>query len=200
MCRLYHLCFLVAAVLLIGCVNNPQTAATRPGSISKSKQVARTKGTASRDGGSYWAGDGVTGPARVKIDLGEQRAYLFKGGQLVGVTNISTGRPGYRTPSGNYSVLGKDINHVSGLYGSFVDCDGRVVKSDVAVRTDSAPAGAHFSGASMPYFIRFVGGIGMHAGYLPGYPASHGCVRLPREMAGHFYNNVNTGTPVDVIN
>jgi len=40
----------------------------------------------------------------------------------------------------------------------------------------------------------------MHAGYLPGYPASHGCVRLPREMAGHFYNNVSLGTPVDVIN
>jgi lipoprotein-anchoring transpeptidase ErfK/SrfK len=197
MCRLCLLCVLVAAVLLTGCANNQRTAATR---IGKSRQLALTTRTPSRNRGSYWDDDGVTGPARVKIDLGEQRAYLFKGGQLVGATNISTGRPGYRTPSGSYSVLNKDIDHVSGLYGSFVDGDDRVVMSDVGVRTDSAPPGTHFSGASMPYFIRFVGGIGMHAGYLPGYPASHGCVRLPREMAGHFYNNVSPGTPVDVIN
>ena len=48
--------------------------------------------------------------------------------------------------------------------------------------------------------MRFHGGIGMHAGYIPGYPASHGCVRLPVKMAQHFFNNVSIGTPVTVVN
>jgi hypothetical protein len=50
----------------------------------------------------------------------------------------------------------------------------------------------------MPFFIRFNGGIGMHAGRLPGYPASHGCVRMPRAMAAHFFANAPLGTPVTV--
>jgi L,D-transpeptidase catalytic domain len=50
----------------------------------------------------------------------------------------------------------------------------------------------------MPYFLRIHGGIGMHAGYLPGYPASHGCIRLPKEMAVHFFNNAAIGTSVAI--
>ena len=52
--------------------------------------------------------------------------------------------------------------------------------------------------SNMPYFMRIHGGIGMHAGYLPGYPASHGCIRLPKEMAVHFFENAKVGTPVTV--
>src|SRR5262245_4891903 len=69
-----RLCFsavLVAAILLAGCVSSPRSTAKRTGSAAKSKQVA------SHDSGNYWKGDDATGPARVKIDLGEQRAYLF---------------------------------------------------------------------------------------------------------------------------
>ena len=50
----------------------------------------------------------------------------------------------------------------------------------------------------MPYFMRIVGGIGMHAGYLPGYPASHGCIRMPEFMAENFFNSVSVGTPVTI--
>ena len=50
----------------------------------------------------------------------------------------------------------------------------------------------------MPYFLRIHGGIGMHAGYLPGYPASHGCIRLPQQMAIEFFKNATVGTPVDI--
>jgi len=192
MYRLCNLFVLLAAVLFAGCVSDQRSSATRGGSLGKTRQVA------SHDDVSYWNGDEINGSARVRIDLGEQRAYFFKGDQLAGVARVSTGRPGYRTPSGSFSVLSKDVDHVSGLYGSFVDADGRVVMSDVGVRTHQAPPGTRFSGATMPYFVRFTGGIGMHAGYLPGYPASHGCVRLPKEMASHFFNNVEPGTPVEV--
>jgi lipoprotein-anchoring transpeptidase ErfK/SrfK len=184
---------LLLVVLLAGCAGNRRSSATRAGAAGR---PAPTQG----DGVSYWDGDGVIGPPRIRIDLGEQRAYFFKGDQLVGVTRVSTGRAGYRTPAGRFAVLDKDIDHISGLYGNFVDADGGVVEKDVGVKTHVCPPGAYFSGASMPYFIRFHGGIGMHAGYLPGYPASHGCVRLPRQMAIHFFHNVQAGVPVEVIN
>jgi lipoprotein-anchoring transpeptidase ErfK/SrfK len=183
---------LLPMVLLVGCAADRRRAEVgrRP------TQPARPSG----DGVSYWDGDGVSGPARIRIDLGEQRAYFFKGDQLVGVARVSTGREGYRTPAGRFAVLDKDIDHFSGLYGNFVDADGHVVEKDVGVKTHQCPPGAHFSGSSMPYFIRFHGGIGMHAGYLPGYPASHGCVRLPKHIAAHFFNNAEIGTPVEVTN
>lgn len=200
MCRLSQLSTLLVAVLLIGCASDHRPTAKHSGVLGRSKQVARSGKAPPKDNVSYWNGDAASGSPRIKIDLGEQRAYFYKGGDLVGVSQVSTGRDGYRTPSGSYSVQSKDADHYSSLYGSFVDGSGNVVMSDVGVRTHSRPPGTRFSGASMPYFIRFNGGIGMHAGYLPGYPASHGCVRLPREMANHFYNNVHAGTPVIVMN
>src|SRR5260370_41640900 len=66
------------------------------------------------------------------------------------------------------------------------------------VTKDPRPRGTVFRGAPMPYFLRIQGGIGMHAGYLPGYPASHGCIRLPKEMAVHFFQNAPVGTPVAI--
>jgi hypothetical protein len=61
------------------------------------------------------------------------------------------------------------------------------------------PAGGKFIPAPMRYFMRFEGANGMHAGYLPGYPASHGCVRLPEQNAIAFFNSVEVGTPVTVF-
>lgn len=147
---------------------------------------------------SYWKGETVSGPASITIDLSEQRAYFYKGGELVGESKVSTGRKGFETPPGEYKVIQKDRNHVSNLYGDFVDSEGSVVKRNVDVTKDKAPDGTIFRGAKMPYFLRFRGGYGMHAGRLPGYRASHGCVRLPRSMAEHFYTNASIGTPVEV--
>ncbi len=148
---------------------------------------------------SYWDGDNVSGSPSVKIFLGEQRAYFYKGDQLVGVSQISSGREGHNTPSGSFKVIQKDPDHVSTLYGDFVDESNNVVKGNVAV-SDPRPPGSHFKGASMPHFMRITGGVGMHAGFLPGYPASHGCIRMPAHMAKVFFNNVNTGTPVALHN
>jgi hypothetical protein len=149
---------------------------------------------------SYWDGDGVAGSPSIRIALGEQRAYFYKGGELVGVSTLSSGREGYDTPTGNYKIIQKSKDHKSNLYGDYVDSYGSIIQKDVAVRKDPKPPGAIFDGASMPYFMRIVGGVGMHAGFLPGYPASHGCIRMPEFMAAKFFANVSVGTPVTVTN
>jgi len=145
-----------------------------------------------------WTGDGVLGEPSIVIDLGTQKATFYKGRQPVGHAPVSTGREGYRTPTGNFKVIQKNKNHVSNLYGDFVDGAGNVVKANVGINRDRRPPGSSFRGAPMPYFMRIHGAVGMHAGYLPGYPASHGCIRLPREAAQRFFENAPLGTPVRV--
>lgn len=138
------------------------------------------------------------GPARVKIDLSAQRAYLYKRGELIAASRISTGRDGFETPTGRFKIVQKDKDHRSTIYGDYVGSGGRLLVAGVDIRRDPRPSGATFRGASMPYFLRFNGPIGLHAGNVPWYPASHGCVRLPIGMAQTFYRNVSVGTPVVV--
>ncbi|HZR06249.1 MAG TPA: L,D-transpeptidase family protein [Candidatus Udaeobacter sp.] len=149
---------------------------------------------------SYWDGDSVNGSPSVKISLGEQRAYFYKGGVLVGVSQLSTGREGRNTPYGHFSIMQKDRNHASNLYGDYVDSAGNVVVPNVDVKKDPKPPGTHFQGASMPYYMQIAPGFGLHAGYLPGYPASHGCIRMPEFMAEDFFRSVSVGTPVTITN
>lgn len=146
-----------------------------------------------------WNGDRVQGKPRIVINLSEQRITYFKGGQPVGHSPISSGREGYHTRTGTFRIVEKDIDHRSSLYGSYVDANGNVVEDDVDCRRDPRPSGTRFLGASMRYFMRITGAIGMHEGYLPGFPASHGCIRLPTEMARVFYHETPLGTPVQIV-
>jgi lipoprotein-anchoring transpeptidase ErfK/SrfK len=155
---------------------------------------------APQDTVSYWDGDSIGGKPSVKIALSEQRAYFYKGGMLVGISQLSTGREGLNTPTGRFAITQKDVNHVSSKYGDYVDDAGNVIMPNVELGKDPKPPGTHFKGAPMPYFMRIVGGVGMHAGYLPGYPASHGCIRMPEFMAENFFKSVSTGTPVTITN
>jgi hypothetical protein len=155
-------------------------------------------GRANFDTTSYWDGDGVGGSPSIAIRLGEQRAYFYKGGQLVGVSAVSTGREGFSTPTGRFKVIQKNKDHRSNLYGDFVDADGNFVVRDVDIKKDKPPAGTRFQGAPMPYFMRVHGATGMHAGFLPGFPASHGCIRMPEFMAEQFFAHAPTGTPVTI--
>jgi lipoprotein-anchoring transpeptidase ErfK/SrfK len=140
----------------------------------------------------------MEGPPRIEIDVLNQRAYFYKGNQLVGVSVVSTGREGHDTSPGSFHVEEKDLDHKSSLYGDYVDQDGQVVVQNVENEKGSRPPGTTFRGAPMPYFLRIKGAIGMHAGYLPGYPASHGCIRLPEQMAIKFFQNAPVGTPVEI--
>lgn len=155
---------------------------------------------APQDTVSYWDGDDAGGKPSVKINLAEQRAYFYKSGQLVGISQLSTGREGLNTPTGHFAIVQKDLNHVSSKYGDYVDAADNVVQPNVELGKDPKPPGSHFKGAPMPYFMRIVGGVGMHAGYLPGYPASHGCIRMPEFMAENFFKSVSIGTPVTITN
>ncbi|HEX4639896.1 MAG TPA: L,D-transpeptidase family protein, partial [Chthoniobacterales bacterium] len=154
--------------------------------------------SAPQDSVSYWDGDAVSGKPSIKISLGEQKAYFYKSGQLVGISQLSTGREGMGTTTGSFKIIQKDQNHVSSQFGDYVDAGDNVVVANVDVGKDPKPPGTHFKGAPMPYFMRIVGGTGMHAGYLPGYPASHGCIRMPEFMAENFFRSVSVGTPVTV--
>jgi hypothetical protein len=111
------------------------------------------------------------GPERVVVSLTDQRAYLYRGDALMAVATISTGKDRKPTPTGIFSVLDKKPFYRSKKY-------------------DNAP---------MPWMQRIDQyGIALHGGYNPGYPASHGCIRLPVEFAKKLYSVTGIGTPVYV--
>jgi lipoprotein-anchoring transpeptidase ErfK/SrfK len=145
-----------------------------------------------------WISAGTASETRVVINLSEQRAYLIEQGRVALVSPIASGKPGWPTPTGDFRIFNKDIDHRSRSFGSVLDRWGRVVNSN-ATPGSHVPRGGHYRPAPMPYFMEFSSAVGMHAGYLPGYPASHGCVRMPRDLAGMFFEQVHIGTRVTVL-
>ena len=111
------------------------------------------------------------GPLLLIVDLKSQRAVLFRNGVPIAASTISSGRQGYETPTGVFTVLQKKVEHYSSTY-------------------DNAP---------MPYMQRLTWrGVALHAGNLPGYPASHGCIRLPKGFAKLLYGTTTLGMTVVV--
>jgi lipoprotein-anchoring transpeptidase ErfK/SrfK len=149
-----------------------------------------------------WHAEGLYGEPSVVIDLQMQRAEVFIGGQYAGWSVVATGKEGFGTPAGDYTILEKVVNKHSTLYGRIVDGAGNTVRADADARRDAPPPGGRFLYAPMPYWMRLTWrGIGMHAGPIPrpGNPASHGCIRLPRPFAIQLYQMVRIGTPVRII-
>ncbi len=134
----------------------------------------------------------------IEIDLQEQVAYLIEDGRVVLSSPISSGRAGHHTTTGQFKVVEKERSHFSNLYGRIVDANGRTLVAD-ADSEMQVPRGGRFVPAPMRYFLRFNGAEGMHAGHLPGAPASHGCVRLPEQNAITLFETVPVGTPVTVF-
>lgn len=107
----------------------------------------------------------------VVISIPLQQAFVYRGDQLIGVSTVSTGKPGKDTPIGTFTILQKKVFHRSNLY----------------------------SNAPMPYMQRLTwDGIALHAGTLPGYPASHGCIRFPNAFARTLYRLTEMGGEVIV--
>src|SRR5258707_9215769 len=149
--------FSIALLLLAaGCGEDPRYSA-------QTQYLGGTYGGAPagppQDTVSYWDGDSVSGKPSITISLREQRAYFYKSGVLVGVSQLSTGREGLNTPYGRFSIIQKDINHVSSLFGDYVDSAGNVVLPNVDVTKDPKPPGAPFRGTPMPYFMRIVSAL-----------------------------------------
>lgn len=110
-----------------------------------------------------------SGPVAVVVSLPDQRVYVYRNGIRIGVSTCSTGKPGHETPTGVFTILQKDKNHHSSTYNE----------------------------APMPNMNRLTwSGIALHAGKLPGFPASHGCVRLPMAFSADLFGITHVGTPV----
>jgi len=112
------------------------------------------------------------GPVAVLVSLSDQLAFVYRNGIRIGVSTVSSGKQGYGTPVGVFTVLTKEKLHKSHKYNN----------------------------APMPDSQFFFGGCALHAGGLPGYPSSHGCVHLPREFADRLFQVTHHGTPVIVTN
>ena len=139
-----------------------------------------------------------SGRPSIVVNLRAQAAYLYRDKNRVAESRISSGREGYRTPTGRFRVIRKDEDHRSSLYGDYVNADGEIVRPNVDIRRHARPRGSHFVGAPMPFYVEFSPSYGLHAGYLPGEPASHGCIRMPYWRARQFYRAVHIGTAVVV--
>jgi hypothetical protein len=123
-----------------------------------------------KKGEFLWMGEAVTtGPVVMVVSITEQRGYVYRNGILIGAATVSTGRPGHLTPTGVFTVLQKQKEHRSTIY----------------------------DGAPMPYMERLTwGGVALHAGGLPGYPESHGCIHLPSEFARRLFDISPNGMTV----
>jgi hypothetical protein len=125
----------VCMILLVGCTPDRDAAVNR----SMSRGTLVQQGTENWDGISYWNSTGSGGESRIVIDLDQQRAYFYKAAQIVGVSAVSTGREGYDTPSGEFRIMEKDREHVSSLYGNYVDQNGQLVMENVQANKDLSP-------------------------------------------------------------
>lgn len=141
----------------------------------------------------------------VVITISSQRVHLKVGPEIAIDAPVSTGRRAGWTPKGDFVIVQKQVNHRSTLYGSFVSAEGRTIRSGANSRTDVPPEGASFVGSPMKWFMRLGSHVqdyttfGMHAGILPGYPASHGCIRLPERVARLIFEKAKIGTPVVIV-
>ncbi len=152
------------------------------------------------DNVSYWEGGGEGSPS-ITINLSEQKAYFYKGDQIIGVALVATGKEGYDTPPGKFRIIEKVQDKHSDTYGYMYDAEGNVVNYDADIRVDPVPPGGRFEGAPMPYWMRITGAIGMHQGPIPvpGSPASHGCIRTSKAVIAQFFENARVGMPVRIV-
>lgn len=135
----------------------------------------------------------------VEISLSEQRGLLLVDGAIAMDFPVATGKRSHPTPTGTFSIRAKQKDYSSNLYGRIVDAAGTVLVENADARTDVPPEGASFQGSKMPYWMRLTDtGVGMHVGYVPGRPASHGCIRLKRDVAIQLFEMLKIGTPVTI--
>lgn len=148
-------------------ISTPATADT-----VNSSSVALVEAAAALTPGKYlWEEDVAAGPVSVLISIPDQKAYVYRGEQLVAVSTVSTGKAGNDTPVGIFNILQKKEMHHSNLY-------------------DDAP---------MPYMQRLTwDGVAIHAGRNPGFPASHGCIRVPASFAKKLFAATEMGATVEV--
>lgn len=149
-----------------------------------------------------WYDDGGPGKVTIRISLTDQIAEFKRGDQEIGWCYVATGKEGHDTHPGSYTITEKIEDKHSNIYGWFEDEFGNVTDGD-AKAGQKVPEGMVYVPAPMPYWMRLTSyGVGMHGGIIPqpGEPASHGCIRLPKEFVPRLFEVVNVGTPVTITN
>jgi hypothetical protein len=147
-----------------------------------------------------WHDDCGPGEVTIRISLPDQIAEFERGGRPIGWCYVATGKEGYGTKPGQYRIMEKIEDKYSNRYGWIEDEFGNVVDPD-AKAGDRVPEGMVYVPAPMPYWMRLTSyGIGMHGGFIPeiGKPASHGCIRLPKQFVPILYDSVEVGTLVTI--
>ena len=168
-CRTTYSVWLALCIMSVG-LHAPALADSVPFWGAKDSVPIDTPISQLKKGEFLWMAEAVTtGPVVMVVSITEQRAYVYRNGILIGATTVSTGRPGHLTPPGVFTVLQKQKEHRSTIY----------------------------DGAPMPYMERLTwGGVALHAGGLPGYPESHGCIHLPSEFARRLFEISPNGMTV----
>jgi hypothetical protein len=147
-----------------------------------------------------WRDDGGEGKVSIRISLADQIAVFDRGGREIGWCYVATGKEGHGTSPGDYKITEKIEDKYSNRYGWMEDEFGNVVDGD-AKYTDRVPEGLAYVPAPMPYWMRITSyGIGMHGGLIPepGKPASHGCIRMPKQFVPFLFEAVDVGTSVEI--
>jgi hypothetical protein len=147
-------------------------AAADPATDGAAAVLAVSDADTLKPGGYLWhpelASDGAI---TMVVDLDRQVAFVYRGDTLIGITTVSSGKDGKETPLGTYPILQKEVKHRSNLYGA----------------------------APMPYMQRLTwDGVALHAGSVPGYRSSHGCVHLPDAFAKALYDETDVGATVAI--
>jgi lipoprotein-anchoring transpeptidase ErfK/SrfK len=163
---------LPAALGLAAFTSMPALAETSTPAVGHSSAFALVEAAAGLAPGQYlWEQDAAAGPVSILISIPDQKAYVYRGDSLVAVSTVSTGKEGNETPVGKFTILQKKEMHHSNLY-------------------DNAP---------MPFMQRLTwDGVALHAGKNPGFPASHGCIRLPTSFAEKLFAATEMGATVEV--
>lgn len=163
---------MIRLIALLMLIVTPLAGATASPGVDLAGRAILEVAPSLKTGEFVWAPEKApSGPILLVVNLDTQRAVLFRNGVPIAASTLSTGRPGYETPTGVFTILQKHVEHYSSTY-------------------DNAP---------MPYMQRLTWkGVALHAGHLPGYPASHGCIRLPKEFARLLYGVTGLGMTVVV--
>lgn len=149
-----------------------------------------------------WYDDGGEGKVTITISLTDQIADIKRGGRDIGWCFVATGKEGHDTSPGTYKITEKIVDKHSNIYGWFEDEFGNVTDGDAKAK-EKVPPGMVYVPAPMPYWMRLTSyGIGIHGGLIPepGKPASHGCIRMPKQFVPLVFDAVKVGTTVVLTN
>jgi hypothetical protein len=131
---------------------------------------------------------------KVKVSINNQMAYVMEGSKALLIMPVTVGLSSKPTPRGNFRIFNKSHYHRANTHGFAISPSGRIIPCYLR----NKPAGWKFKGTPMPYWCEFKGAYGFHTGWMKPFPASHGCLRMHKNISPKFFKLVSIGTPVNI--